>query len=165
MNMEVIKAMNKKEKKHTFRSWWRKNGHKITRIVLFPVVIILWLIIKFQTWLDKRAKMRNAWNEERANKILSYYIPRKADWCAEDKSFYFFDNGMGWGMAYNKKFIKFRDRRWWNYNRGSWGGKIRSYLIDEFELEGFKKEIGDCDDGWTEISFTMIKEHQQEEVD
>lgn len=158
MNAEVIKAMNKKEKKHTFREWWRKYGKKVLRILLFPVVIILWLIIKFQTWLDKRAEMRNAWNEERANKILSYYIPRKAEWCAEDKSFYFFDNGMGWGMAYNKKFIKFRDRRWWYYNCGFWGSNIRTYLIEKFEMEGFEKIVDDdIYDQWTGVTFKLIE--------
>jgi hypothetical protein len=29
--------------------------------------------------------------------------------------------------------------------------------MDNFELEGFKKELGDCSSGWTEISFEMIE--------
>jgi hypothetical protein len=39
----------------------------------------------------------------------------------------------------------------------TWGGKMRSYLINDFELEGFTKEVGNCWDGWTEVSFTMIE--------
>jgi hypothetical protein len=65
---------------------------------------------------------------------------------------------MGWGMSYNKKFIKFRDRRWWNCNRGFWGGKIRTYLIEEFEMEGFRKEVGDTYDQWAEVTFYLIEE-------
>lgn len=165
MNMEVIKAMNGKEKKHTFRNWRSKNGYKITRVVFFPVVIVLWSINKFQTWLDKRAKVRNAWDTNRVEEILNYYIPRRAEWCEEDKCFYFFDNGYGWSMCSAKKYLKRKDRRFWNVHRGWVGGKIRSYLIDEFKLEGFEKEVGDCSDSWTEISFTMIeKETLQNEV-
>lgn len=88
---------------------------------------------------------------------LNYYIPRKAKWNTEDKCFYFFDNGYGWSMCYAKKYLKRKDRRFWNVHKSWVGGKIRSYLIDEFELKGFKKEIGNCCDGWTEISFTMIE--------
>ena len=45
-------------------------------------------------------------------------------------------------MCYAKKHLKRKDRRFWNIH-GSWGGgKIRSYLINEFELEGFEKKLG-----------------------
>ena len=63
---------------------------------------------------------------------------------------------MGWGNL-SKKYIKLKDRRWWNNYSDPWGGKIRRYLIDEFELEGFTKKLGNCDDGWTEIYFTLIE--------
>lgn len=157
MNAEVIKAMNKKEKKHIVRKWWRKHGKKVLTVVLFPLVAILWLMLKLNAWLDKRVKMRNAWDEERAKEILNYYIPRTAEWCAEDKSFYFFDNGRGWSINLAKKYLKRKDRAFWEENNGIWGWKMRKYLIEEFELEGFTKEIGNCSDGWTEISFNLIE--------
>lgn len=157
MNAEVIKAINKKEKKHTVRKWWRKHGKKVLTILFFPFVAILWLILKFNTWLDKRAKVRNAWDAERAKEILNYYIPRRAEWCAEDKSFYFFDNGYGWGMYFAKKYLKRKDRKFWKEHSGFLGGKMGNYLIYDFELEGFTKEVGNCSNGWTEISFTMIE--------
>ena len=100
--------------------------------------------------------MNTKFIEERANEILNYYIPNFADWNADDKCFYFFDNGYGWSM-YSDMYIKSKDRRFWNANAGVVGGKLRSYLINEFELEGFKKEVGDCSNGWTEITFTMIE--------
>ena len=154
MNKEIIKAMNKKEKApNHFIEWWKKNGYKVMRIILFP----LWLIIKLLDKIEKWSISRNKWSEERANEILSYYIPRKAKWHEDDKCFYFADNGMGWGMAYNKKFIKLRDRKWWNYNCGFWGGKIRTYLIEQFEMEGFKKEVGDTYDQWAEVTFYLIE--------
>lgn len=153
MNAEVIKAMNKKEKKNTFRKWWSNNGYKVMRVIFFPIWGCMWVKGKIDYYLNSKCE----WSEERAHKILSYYIPRKAEWCEEDKAFYFFDNGMGWRMKCNRRKIKLKDRRFWNNYNGFWGGKIRTYLIDEFELEGFTKELGNCDDGWTEISFTLIE--------
>ena len=151
MNNEIIKAMNKKETKiDKIRKWWSNNGYKVMRVILFP----LWLGLKVKEKIDAYLDSRNTWSEERANEILSYYIPRNSDWDAEDKSFYFYDNGLGWG----KKTVKLKDRRWWkNYTR-AWGGKVRTYLIDKFELEGFKKTVGETYDFHTEVTFKMIEE-------
>ena len=154
MNKEIIKAMNKKENKmDEIRRWWSKNGYKIMRVVLFP----LWWGIKAKEKITSYLNSKCKWSEEKANKILSYYIPRKAKWDAENKCFYFFDNGYGWSMGYAKKYLKRKDRHFWKIY-GDWsGGKVRSDLIDEFELEGFEKKVCDCYDGMTEISFTMIE--------
>ena len=155
MNNEVIKAMNKKETKiDKIRKWWSNNGYKVMRVILFPI----WWGIKAKEKIDAYLDSRNTWSEERANEILSYYIPRNSDWDAEDKSFYFFDNGMGWDMKGHQKTIKLKDRRWWkNYTR-AWGGKVRDYLIKKFELEGFEKTVGETYDFHTEVTFKMIEE-------
>lgn len=151
MNTEVIKAMNKKD--NTIQEWWRKNGYKIERVIFFP----LWLGEKAQEKIKTYIYSKNQWNEKRANEILSYYIPRKAKWDKNNKCFYFTDNGMGWEASYNKKLIKLRDRIWWNYNCGMWGGKIKTYLIEKFEMEGFEKEVGDTYDEWVEVTFYLIE--------
>lgn len=152
MNVEIIKAMNKKDSKsNQFRKWWNKNGYKVMRVVLFP----LWWGIKAKEKINAHFNSKCGWDEKRANEILSYYVPRMAQWDAEEKCFYFADNGMGWGMKSHQKKIKLRDRRWWNCNRGFWGGQIRTYLIEKFEMDGFTKEIGDNYDNWTEITFYL----------
>lgn len=153
MNKEITKAMNRKEKKRAFHKWWKKNGYKVMRVVLFPIWVGTIIYERTQRWINAR----NRWNSTRADEILSYYIPRRAEWDNEDKSFYFFDNGMGWCLGYSKKFLKLKDRRFWYNNCGCWGSNIRTYLINEFELEGFTKEVSDCSGGWTEITFTMIE--------
>ena len=154
MNKEVVKAMNKKENRfNAIKKWWNKNGYKVMRVVLFPV----WFGLKAKEKITSYLNSREEWSEERVKEILNYYIPRLADWNEEDKSFYFFDNGYGWSIGLAKKYLKRKDRRFWNIYNGWSGGKIRSYLIDEFELEGFKKEVGNCSDGWTEIAFRMIE--------
>ena len=150
MTDEVIKAMQGK-KEHKVRKWWGKNGYKILRVILFPLWVGSVLINKCRTWLNTRQE----WSEERATEILNYYIPRRSEWDAENKSFYLFDNGLGWNIKLAKKYLKLKDRRFWKVNCGWWGGEIRDFLINEFELEGFTKEIGDCDGLWTEVSFTL----------
>ena len=152
LNKEIVKAMNRKEKKHTIRKWWNKNGYKVLRVVLFPIWIVAITYEKIIDWLN----YRNSWNEERAKEILNYYIPRRAEWDKENNEFYFFDNGYGWSIYYAKRYLKRKDRRFWRVNSGAWGYKMRSYLINEFELEGFTKEVGNCDDGWTELTFKII---------
>ena len=153
-NKEVIKAINKKENRFNgIKKWWDKNGYKVMRVVLFPI----WLGIKAKEKITSYLNSREEWSEERVKEILNYYVPRFADWDEEDKCFCFFDNGYGWSIGLAKKYLKRKDRRFWNIHNGLGGGMIRSYLIDEFELEGFKKEVGNCSDGWTEIAFRMIE--------
>lgn len=151
LNKEIVKAMNRKEKKHTIRKWWSRNSYKVLRVVFFPIWIGGIVVEKITNWLNSR----NEWNEERANEILSYYIPRTAEWDGENNEFYFFDNGYGWSFYYAKRYLKRKDRRFWKVSVGAWGSRMRRYLINEFELEGFTKEVGDCDDGWTELTFKM----------
>lgn len=154
MNAEVIKAMNKKETRiNKIRKWWRKNGYKVMRVILFPIWGAVIAKEKFSNW--KYARLE--WSEERANEILSYYIPRKAEWDAEEKCFYFADNGMGWGMKCHQRKIKMKDRAWWRKFSCGWGGKIRTHLIEKFELEGFQKIVGDTYDQWAEITFKLIE--------
>ena len=153
MNKEIIKAVQGK-KEHKARKWWRKNGYKVWRVVLFP----LWAGEILWNEINKRLNDKQEWNEEHANEILNYYIPRRSEWNEKEQCFYFFDNGMGWGIAYAKKFLKRKDRRFWQVNCGWWGGKMREYLIERFQLEGFTKEVRDTWDDWTDISFKLNKE-------
>lgn len=149
MNKEIVKAMKGKKKPSKIRKWWNKNRCKVWRIILFPV----WIGLKLNRKIENYLNSHNKWNKERANEILQYYIPRRAEWDEENKEFYFFDNGYGWRMA--KKYLKRRDRRFWKLHEGFCGGEIRNYLINEFELEGFTKEVGNCSDSWTEIIFKL----------
>ena len=154
MNAEVIKAMNRKNVKHPIRDWWKKNDYKILRVIFFPIWGCVWIKDK----INNKINAQIVWSEERVNEILSYYVPRKCSWNEEDQELYFFDNGYGWSINIAKKYLKFKDRLFWNKYRDWTGGKIREYLLNTFELEGFTKELGCCEDGWTEIYFKKIGE-------
>lgn len=149
MNADIIKAMSNKGKTNKVKEWWRSNGYKVLRVVLFPIYLAQLAKDKY----NRKANAAQVWDEKRSAEILSYYIPRDADWSEKDQCFYFFDNGMGWG--HNTKKINRKDRRYWKVNCGWWGGEMRTYLMESFELEGFTKEIGNCYDGWTEITFYL----------
>lgn len=152
MNFEVVKVMNRKPARDTkLKRWWRKNRYKVLRIILFPLWFYEWSEEKIEFQLNSR----NQWDEKRAFEILNYYIPRSSHWNPENNTFYFFDNGDGWSMYFAKKRLKRKDRRFWNLNAGFGGYKMREYLINNFELDGFSKEVGNCYDGWTEITFRM----------
>ena len=56
------------------------------------------------------------------------------------------------------KRVKLKDRRWWKNHTRAWGGKVRDYLIEKFELEGFEKTVGETYDFHTEVTFKMIEE-------
>lgn len=152
MNKEIVKAMQGK-KEHKVRKWWRENSYKVWRVVLFPLWTCVEVKEKITKWLDNRQE----WSEERANEIFNYYIPRCAEWNEKEQCFYFFDNGMGWNIALAKRYLKRKDRRFWKVNCGWWGSKMREYLVEKFQLEGFTKEVGICDD-WTEITFNLNTE-------
>ena len=148
MNKEITKAMNRKEKKiNKVSKWWNKNGYKVMRVIFFPI----WICMIIKEKINKKLNHLNSWSEERANEILNYYIPRYSSWCEEEQLFSFFDNGYGWSINLAKRHLKFKDRRFWKVNHY----KIRTYLIDKFELEGFTKELGDCSEGWTTLVFKL----------
>lgn len=159
MNKEVIKAMNRKNDRkpnilEKASKWWDRNGYKVNRVILFPIWIGTIVYDKYQAKMNAKEQ----WNEDKAKAILDYYIPRRSHWDGEKKSFYFFDNGYGWDAKETiKKYINRKDRRFWGLHRGWSGGRIRNYLIDSYELEGFTKEVISAYDGGTEIEFKMIE--------
>lgn len=159
MNATIQKAINDKakakaKKNRPLRKWWQKNSHKVYRVILFPVWVgaIAWAKV------EKKLNDRNQWSEQRADEILSYYVPHRAEWDAENNEFYFFDNGRGWSLYLAKDHLRRKDRRFWELHNGAWGGRIRDHLIYHFELEGFTKEVLNTEDFWTEIAFKENKE-------
>lgn len=148
MNKEVLKKIKDSKKKQPIRKWWRKNSYIVWRTLLFP----LWLAGIIVEKVNKKLYDATKWDEERAIKILNYYVPKRSNWNEDDKTLYFFSNG--YAMS---KDIKRKDRRFWNKHRI----KIRDLLIDKFEIEGFEKYKGCCDYPWIEITFEMIEKKRE----
>lgn len=152
MKAETYKAIKDKQKKHPIRDWWNKNGYKVLRIILFPI----WLYTVIKEKLSNYRYDHTEWDEERTNEILNYYIPNFSKWNEEEKTLFFFDNGYGWYLCYAKRYLKRKDFYYWNKFASL---KIRNYLIEKFELEGFEKQIIDSGCSfWTEIVFKQREE-------
>lgn len=153
MNKEIIKAMNKKEKKTSnLKKWWNKNDYKVYRVIFFYIYLPSVVYEK----IKKYRRNQIVWSDERATEILNYYIPRRADWEDEDKAFFFFDNGYGWGFQSAKKYLKRKDYAFWKKFGSSWCLEMREFLVKKFELEGFTKEVNyDYYGTDTEIVFKM----------
>lgn len=97
---------------------------------------------------------RNEWDEVKANEILSYFIPRASVWSEDTKTFYYANSGTDWELNYCIEYLDKEDCIWWNCNSKPFGGKIKTYLVEKFELDGFTKEIVYTnDEGWVEILF------------
>ena len=148
MNKEIEKAIKAKQKEHPFRDrfrkWWSKNGYKVMRVILFPV----WLFVLAQDWIYNHIE----WSEERADKLLNYFVPRYCNWDDEEKTFYFFSNSYGWYFGSAKHYLKIRDYLFWKRHHY----KIQDYLINKFELEGFEKKASyDWESDFTEITFNQ----------
>lgn len=155
MNKEVEKVINREEKKPTsFSKWWNDNRHKIMRILFFYI----WIPMCIAGKVEKKLNVRNGWNDERANEILNYYIPRRAVWDNKKKEFYLFDNGYGWSINFAKKYLKLKDRRFWKVNCNHSGSDLCDYLVEKFELEGFTKEVLEYDFNSMELIFKMNQE-------
>ena len=99
---------------------------------------------------------KNEWDEARANGILSYFIPRAAVWSEDTKTFYYANSGEDWDLMSSIEYLNKEDRIWWKCNTKPFGGKIKNYLVERFELDGFtKKVIYTNDEGWAEILFKL----------
>lgn len=159
MNKEVVKAMHRDHKptgyfifKCRIRIWWRKNKYKIIRIIFFPIWVVDYLWHKYKLWRYQQEE----WSDERTTEILNYYIPRTSKWDKKEQALFYDDNGYGW--LKNTKKIRFKDRFYWKKYTDVFGGEIKKFLIQHFELEGFEKEIGICDAWQTQVGFYLIKE-------
>lgn len=158
MNKEVEKAIARANGKESIftkaREWYRFNGYKVNRVIFFPV----WFAILAKDKINRILNGRQKWNEKKANKIFSYYIPRRADWDEETKTFYFNDDRCDWHIHSASRFLKRKDRRFWKLHSSVFSGELRNYLINTFELSGFTKEIINQNNYDTEIRFRMIEE-------
>ena len=83
MNAEIIKAMNRKNKKHPVRDWWKKNDYKILRVIFFPIWGCVWIKDK----IINKINAQIVWSEERVNEILSYYVRVNAPGTKKIKNF------------------------------------------------------------------------------
>lgn len=129
MTKEVEKAIKKANKKDSkisqIKYWWGQNSDKVYRVIFFPI----WIITIMSQKLKKYSYSKIQWSEKETERILNYYIPKRARYNKEKRTFYLYCN------SYEDKYLKRKDRKFW----AKFNYEIRTYLKEQYELEGFKK--------------------------
>lgn len=151
MTKEVEKAIKKASKKNRkvpqIKNWWRQNSYKVYRVIFFPI----WIVAIISEKIKNYSYSHNQWSKQEVDRILNYYVPRRAEYDEEEKTFYLYYNCFGKTLGNAKKYLKRKDRKFWEkYNYA-----IHEYLKKEYELEGFKKVVDKCANG-IEIEFVQI---------
>lgn len=155
MTKEVEKAIKKARKKASkknsklsqIKNWWGQNNYKVYRVIFFPIWIITIILEKIKNY----SYSHNEWSKQEVDRILNYYVPRRAKYDEEEKTFYLYYNCFGETLGNSKKYLKRKDRKFWKkYNRA-----IHEYLKKEYELVGFKKINHNCSNG-VEIEFVQM---------
>lgn len=151
MTKEVEKAIKKANKKNSkiskIKYWWSINDYKVYRVILFPICIIVTISEKIKNY----SYSHNQWSKQEVDRILNYYVPRRAEYDKEEKTFYLYYSCFGETLENSKKYLKRKDRKFWKkYNYA-----IHEYLKKEYELKGFKKVNHKCSNG-IEMEFIQI---------
>lgn len=103
MNKEIIKAINKTEKKAkktAKKTYFSLNT--LQKILVFPLKMCDTIRHKIHT--KRYAKI--VWDEKRVDEILNYFIPRRASWDKENKEFDFCYNSCVWTISKTLKLVK-----------------------------------------------------------
>ena len=133
MNKEVLKAMNKKEKKTSnFKKWWNKNNYKVCRVLFFYIYLPS---IAYEK-IKKHIRKQIAWSEEKATKALNYFLPHVLEFVEEDNAYYYCTNWHydGWNIA---KKVPFGMKKW----AKKFGYETLKYLEEGYENAEFSKSI------------------------
>lgn len=137
---EFNKALEtKKEKKvYKFKEW------KTEYIILYPLMIVVYYGDKlFETW-----KNSLKWSDKKTEKILAYAFPKTAEINKEKGTIGKYIRS--WGV-----YVKNWRVKWYHKNYCSkYNTRIITYLIEQFEIDGFTKEVDVEDTEWTYVKFT-----------
>lgn len=143
------KNLDKLNKKHPIRTWWRKNDYKVWRVILFP----LYFLELARQKLEKIQYNKMEWREEEAKRIFDKYLPRrvKSD-MDEDGSFLVceyagdFHPGVDILWGFDTHMTKKDKNYFWKFYNN-----FKKYLLskDGYQIEGYKKIHYD---DWKEFS-------------
>lgn len=135
------KAFTKKPARK--KEWYMIHGKKWTYpFWLAPIVPFAILEDKIRDWRYNRL----VWNEERAQRVLEYAFPNKAEIDRENQSIGRYLRSF-WFDWY--KFAKRRDKRWCK----KFNIQLREYCINTFQMDGYTKEVDIENEEWTWVGF------------
>lgn len=117
----------------------RKFGHIRTKnydcfFLFFPLIPLALLL----DWVNLKYYKSLKWSNRRADKVLSYYLPKAVEYSTEKDAFYLDAN---W-YAYN--FVPFGHHQWYQ----KFNDELDDYLLNEYCPEGYTKGIYKDEDEW-----------------
>lgn len=138
MNDKLIKAKEKHDKKHPIKSWWRKNGYKIMRVILFPI----WISYEIKTRLKDKWYKELEFSPEVCKAYLDKVLPGMVAHYCEDAKCFLISNtdDMGdiqfcyfWQSSQiNKKYESF----FLKFTR-----LCEEYILNNYQIDGYQKMV------------------------
>lgn len=131
---ELNKELNKKEdtKIQKVKKWWGKNRYKVLRVVLFP----LWIACILKEKYDEYCYNREQFSIEKCEKFFDKYLAKICEYDKESQTFWI--DVCDYDVFYWNSFVKSRrDKIFAKKN----GREMKLYLIEEYEVEGYKKIV------------------------
>lgn len=124
-NFEYAKDREKKKYK---KPWYLINTKKYSFYIWSaPLVPIGMLIEKYKEWAYNRLQ----WDANTAKKVLDYTLPYVLEYAQED-NYYYYDRVICLSDRAPRKY-----KAW----TGKFGNKLKTYLANEYQKEGYKKIV------------------------
>lgn len=150
MNNSIEKARAKYQKKQNnkLRKWWLKNDYKVLRVLFFYIWFPCWLWEKYKDY----SYTSTAWSSEKAKKYLDMLVPYLTRCDEQHEEILFTDaDDMGgiqfyWSFSriYKNKYRKAKDFII------KFNNKVKEYIINEYQIDGYKKMTVDSYKLWNE---------------
>ena len=149
MDKKLLKSKAKRDKKRPMRTWWRKNGYKVWRVILFPA----WI---YYTLKDKRTEKTYKelqFSPELCNKYLNRVLPDMVARECEDINCFLISDSESMGdielsYLYDSRSIKEKYRRFFGRVRN----QVKEFILNEYTIDRYETVILNRWTDWERMS-------------
>lgn len=142
MKNNFDKAFIKKEKPNRKPWYVIKTKKWECHILLAFLIPIVMLGDALKEWAQRNRK----WSTKRANRVLRYAFPNRAEVNTEERTIGKYIRS--WWFSWST-YARWYDKKWCK----KFNDKLKEYCIEEFEMEGYTKIVEIEDDEWTWVAF------------
>lgn len=141
---KILKAKNKLDRKENnkFRKWWVKNRHIIFRTILFPIWITLEMCEKYKNNTYEKMEYSPKLTKKYLDKILPKMV---VGYCYDVKNFTISNSN-------DAGDIRVYDFSRKNKYLSKFSHLLLDYIINEYEIEGYKKFVMNTPAHWRKAS-------------
>ena len=136
MDKKLLKAKAKRDKKRPVRTWWRKNGYKVWRVVLFPT----WIYYAARDKRKEKTYKELQFSPELCRAYLDKVLPDMVARECEDVNCFLISDSENMGdielsFLYDSRSIKEKYRRFFSRFRT----QVKDYVLNEYTIDGYDK--------------------------